>query len=672
MPAEGAGAVVDATHALTARVLGQLQDWLADERPAGSRLAIVTRGATTGDDVAAAAVWGLVRSAQSEHPDRFVLVDTDGTVEVERALATGEPQILVRDGTIHAARLSRASAPADSFTWDPDGLVLVTGGTGGLGADIARHLAGVRGVRRLLLVSRSGHAPDLAAELTEVGAEVTVEACDVAERVQVEALLARYRVSAVVHAAGVLDDGVVTQLTPERLGKVLRPKVDAAWHLHELTDDLQAFVLFSSAAGTFGGAGQANYAAGNAFLDALAAKRREEGKPAISLAWGPWAQGMAADNERMARSGMPPLSSEQGLALFDAVLGAETANLVPVRLDLATLRKAGEVPALLRGLIRVPVRRGQASDATRGLIARLAGLGEAERRTELVELVRGQVAAVLGHATAAQVDPGRAFQELGFDSLTAVELRNRLGGSTGLRLPATLVFDYPTVTVLAGYLHDELFDVDSAVAVPATVLPSVADDPIVIVGMACRYPGGVGSPEDLWRLVRDGADAISEFPTDRGWDLEALYNPDPEHLGTSYTREGGFLRDAGDFDPAFFGMSPREALATDSQQRLLLEVTWEAVERAGIDPVSLRGSQTGVYAGVMYNDYGALLDGGEHEGLQGQGSSGSVASGRVSYTFGFEGPAVSVDTACSSSLVALHLAAQALRAGSARSRWPVV
>jgi polyketide synthase 12 len=360
-------------------------------------------------------------------------------------------------------------------TLDPDGTVLITGGTGTLGALLAHHLVTAHGVRHLLLLSRSGPdsvgAQQLHDDLTELGATVTITACDTTNRDELKHVIdsAGRPLTAVIHAAGVLADATITNLTADQLDAALAPKIEAAWHLHTLTQhhDLAAFVLFSSAAGTLGSPGQANYAAANTFLDALAHHRLSQGLPAVSLAWGHWARASALtgslteqDQQRMARAGIIPMASEQALALFDRALSAGEAVVMPVALNLAALRTM-EPPALLRGLVRRPAVRAAAINnghqtGGAGLAQRLAGLARAEQDSVVLDAVRAQIAVVLGHSAPDTVDTDRSFKEIGFDSLTAVELRNRLGTATGLRLPATLIFDHPTPAALAAQLCAEL------------------------------------------------------------------------------------------------------------------------------------------------------------------------------------------------------------------------
>ncbi|MEU5158994.1 type I polyketide synthase [Streptomyces sp. NPDC020875] len=675
----------DAVRAATLQVLTAVQRWTGGEAPRTARLVVLTEGAVAlpGEDItdpAAAAALGLARSAQSENPDRIVLADTDDETAVRTALpgllALGESAYALRGGsggTVHVPRLARAAvAPADdqATPFDPDRTVLVTGGTGALGRLVARHLADRYGVRRLLLVSRRGPAADgaagLVAELAELGARADLVAADLGDRSATEALLAEHPVGAVVHCAGVLADGVIASQTPERLDTVLGPKADAARHLHELTRDadLTAFVLFSSAAGVLGAPGQGNYAAANAYLDALAVHRRAAGLPAHSLAWGQWAEadGMAPQG---ARTGLPALTADEGLALLDAALASPRPVLVPVKLDLAALRAdpagAGD---LLRGLVPAVRRAAGAPDDPAdggGLVAELAKLPADKRRAALLDTVLGSVVEVLGHGSKDLIDADRPFRDLGFDSLTAVELRNRLSAATGAQLPSTLVFDHPSAAELADHLLGTLLG-ELTAAAPVETITIGADEPIAVVGMACRYPGGVTSPADLWRLLVDGGDGSGPLPTDRAWDLEYW----TEVLAAAGTQpRGGFMPHATDFDAAFFGIGPNEAIMMDPQQRALLEVVWEALQNAGLDPLALKGSTTGVFAGAMTTTYDpgplAALD---LNGLYfGVGSLTSMVSGRVSYTYGFEGPSLSIDTACSSSLVAVHLAAQALRNG---------
>ncbi|MGW1062827.1 type I polyketide synthase, partial [Micromonospora rubida] len=594
---------------------------------------LVTRGAVAAAsydrlaDPAQAAIWGLGRVVGVEAPHRWGgLVDLpthpdDRAAGRLAAILTGpggEDQLAVRGPGVFARRLVRAAVgdrpPVRRYT--PTGTALITGGTGGLGARAARWLAAT-GAEHIVLVSRRGPAApgaaELEAELTGLGARVTVAACDIADRAALAALLDRVEadgppVRTVVHTAGIAQTTPLMAVTAAELAEVTAGKTAGATHLADLLADreLDAFLVYSSIAATWGSAGQVGYAAGNAYLDALVQQRRADGRAGTAIAWGPWADGGmhgADSDQQLRRRGLPAMDPVVAMGALQQALDHDDVTLTVADVDWSRFAPAYASTRrrpLLEGVPEAKAALDGGAPADDGddgpaatLRRRLAGLTQARREETVADLIRELAADVLGHdGGPAAVPASTAFRDLGFDSLTAVELRNRLVAATGKALPTTLVFDHPTPVVLARHLLTGLFGT-AAEPAPTTAATTVDDDePVAIVAMSCRYPGGADDPERLWRLVADGVDAIGDFPTNRGWDLERLYDPDPAHPGTTYSDQGGFLYDAADFDAGFFGISPREASAMDPQQRLLLEASWEVVERAGVDPGGLRGSRT--------------------------------------------------------------------------------
>ncbi|MGW6626200.1 type I polyketide synthase [Nocardia sp. NPDC055002] len=630
-------------------------------------------------------LWGFGLAAALEAPGRWGgVVDLPENMDdrlFDRLIglladAEGEDQLAVRASGVFARRMIRSPrSPQDRSggQWRPGGTVLVTGGTGALGAHVARWLAGA-GAQHLVLLSRRGAAAsntdELRDELESLGAAVTFAACDVTDRVALAEQLARLpELSAVVHAAGVPQNTPLRELSMRELAAVTAVKTVGARNLDELLADrpLEAFILFSSGAAIWGSAGQAAYAASNAYLDALAHTRRQRGATATAISWGAWAGGGMVDDAvaaTMRRLGIRPMAPELAIRVLAQALDDDETTLTVTDTDWDRFapRFTAARPSPLIGEIAeaATALHDQETETTESRSTGVpAGLTAVEQHDYLLAAVRTEVAAVLGYAAPTAIGPDRAFKDLGFDSLTAVELRNRLASRLGMRLPATLVFDHPTPDHVARHLLG-----DTVAPVSSTTAPA-EDEVLAIVGMSCRLPGGVANPDDLWSLLVEGIDAVAPFPDDRGWDLDGLYDPEGRRPGTAYVREAAFLADAAGFDAEFFGISPREAASMDPQQRLLLETSWEALERAGIDPDSLRGSDTGVFVGGASHDYAVRLMStpAASDGYALTGSVSSVMSGRIAYQFGLEGPAVTVDTACSSSLVAMHLAGHALRRG---------
>ncbi|MER6912296.1 SDR family NAD(P)-dependent oxidoreductase [Streptomyces sp. NPDC000594] len=704
----------------------------AGEAAVGARLWTVTRnavGVLPREEPSAeqAGIWGLGRVAALEYPHLWGGLidfradpgrpgsgpDARSFRRAARVLAApggpggGEDELAIRSAGAYGRRLVRVTAGSAGAGWRPRGTVLVVGEVAAVAEPLARRLL-ADGAERVVLAGPTASLP--AAPTDEAGwdGRVSMVPCDVADAAAVRALVGDLAPAAVLAVPPPVPLSTVAETSPAVLAQALHAKTALVTCLDAVTDTegLDAFVVFSSVAGVWGGTGQCGYAAGTAQLDALAERRRARGLPFTSVAWTPWhtpETGGAETEESpvvagMRRAGLSPLDPERAVEELSRAVGRGLAAVAVAEADwerFAAARAAVRPSMLLAGLpdarrLRTagtttepggsPADSADSTDRVDSadgpeIVRLLAGRSDEERLRILLRLVRGHAATVLGQPSPDAIDARQPFKALGFSSVTAVELRNRLRKATGLDLSASLVFDHPDPTALARHLRERAQShlagdgADGAVPVPTAAAGSAASaqesEPVAIVAMACRFPGGVTTPEELWRLLADGGDAISGFPDDRGWKPAELYDPDPDADGRTYAQEGGFLHGAPDFDPAFFGISPREALAMDPQQRLMLETSWEAFERAGIDPAGLRGSRTGVFVGTNGQHYLGLLQNGEEsfDGYLGTGNSASVMSGRLSYVFGLEGPAMTVDTACSASLVALHLAVQALRRG---------
>nr|WP_249183621.1 non-ribosomal peptide synthetase/type I polyketide synthase [Burkholderia ambifaria] len=631
-----------------------------------------------------------------EHPEWFgTSIDLDPAAPEDETQAllreilgeSREELVALRHDVRHVARLSPlAPAETAALRVDPEAAYLITGGFGALGLHTARWLA-ARGARTLILVGRQGGRSDESqqaiAELRERNISVRCERLDIADPVAVADFFAALRrdgvpLRGIVHAAGIVGYKPLMQVEREELEAVLQPKVAGAWLLHQHSEPfpLDFFILFSSIASAWGSRDQAHYSAANRFLDALAHHRRGLGLPALSVNWGPWAQGGMTFPEAEAllrRVGIRSLAADRALDVLDRLPAAPQIAVVDI--DLALFQGSYEARGPKPFLDRVRV-----APAPSGALAMpaLSDASPRERKRLLADRIDRAVAQVLGFG-AATLDRDLGFFEMGMDSLMALDVRTQLEKVLGIPLSVALLFDHPTVNALADFLAEQSSptppDTSAAPtqAVPSRpAAPAVAPheagtpEPIAIVGMSCRFPGAAHDLDAYWRLLNDGVDAISEVPRER-WDVDAYYDPDPEAPGRMYCRFGGFLEDVDQFDPAFFRITPREAAAMDPQQRLLLEVSHEALEHAGIPVDSLKGSRTGVFVGITTNDYANLqLRNGGGSGIDGYFFTGNplnTAAGRISYGLGVQGPSMAIDTACSSSLTAIHTASQNLRSG---------
>nr|AGZ05273.1 McyD [Nostoc sp. 152] len=685
------------------RFLFLIQALLQQENPPA--LILITQGSVPAKQLtspAQSALLGIALSLILEHPElNFRAIDLDpNEQDVSEKLFreiyrdTQENRVALRGDERFAPRLVEQKLADGNINFRQDSCYLITGGTGGLGLATTRWMI-ERGARHLVLCSRSGAealTPEIITSLQSLNADIKIKDVDVTDAEKLHTLLAecrsQYPIRGIFHIAGTLDDTTLLRLTPERFNHVLAPKVKGTWLLHELTlnDPLDFFVCYTSAVSLIGSAGQANAAAANAFEDAFAYYRHAQNLPATVINWGPWSQiGAAVDRnvlERLAAKGYDAIAPDLALNTLEKILFNKIVRAGVIAIDWQRFPYINQ-SFYQNFLPQVKTKSQPASN----ILEQWQTVPVKQRRDLLINHISLRVSNVLGLSTNEVVSPQQGFFDMGMDSLTSTELRNLLQTDFNCSLPTTITFRFPNVETLADYLLREVLNISEVHQLNAqgngsfkaslpvgerfgeglfsklSEKPQQEEDPIVIVGMACRFPGGADDLKSFWQLLEQGKDAVREIPGDR-WDMKAWYHPDPNTPGKIYSPYGAFLEKIDQFDAEFFGILPREAVAIDPQQRLLLETTWQALESAGQNPQQLRNSQTGVFVGAMTQDYAQLSYAPEAiNAYTGSGTSVSVAAGRLSYVLGLQGPSMTVDTACSSSLVAVHLACNALRNG---------
>ncbi|MEA5554859.1 type I polyketide synthase [Nodularia spumigena] len=677
------------------RFLFLLQALLQLENPPA--LILVTQGSVPAKEVttltspAQSSLLGIALSLVIEHPElNFRAIDLDPDQqdlgeELFREIYsdTQENRVALRGEQRFSPRLVEQKLEDGNINFREDGFYLISGGTGGLGLATTRWMI-ERGARHLVLCSRSGVTaltPEILASLQSLNADIQIKDVDVTDAEQLHTILEecrlQYPVRGIFHIAGTLDDTTLLRLTPERFNHVLAPKVKGTWLLHQLTlkDPLDFFVCYTSAVSLIGSAGQANAAAANAFEDAFVYYRHGQNLPATVINWGPWSEvGAAVDRnvlERLAAKGYDAIAPNLALHTLEKILVNKIVRAGVIAIDWQRFPYINQ-SFYQNFLPQVKTKSPTAAN----ILEQWQTVPVKQRRDLLISHISLSVSTVLGLSINEVVSPQQGFFDMGMDSLTSTELRNLLQTDFNCSLPTTITFRFPNVETLADYLLREVLNI-SEVQIPVQKIiqevpqiqlekysletPQLEEDPIVIVGMACRFPGGANDLESFWQLLAQGKDAVREIPGDR-WDMQAWYHPDPDTPGKIYSPYGAFLEQIDEFDAEFFGILPREAVAIDPQQRLLLETTWQALESAGQNPQQLRNTQTGVFVGAMTQDYAQLSYAPEAiNAYTGSGTSVSVAAGRISYVLGLQGPSMTVDTACSSSLVAVHLASNALR-----------